>query len=479
MLFALFVIFYDSNRLPRLARPVRSSYGIIDRSVVVADWNWRTQGLYSKHDVLEHLRTYHIDARDIALWEEQFKFTVPVNSAGEPEYSMRHINMFKNIKKNLMLGHSVQTIQSMISGPQSLDDSDSVPVMQSVLAQTSVKEPAQGDIWDDWEPESGIPFSQDEPMISSGFDENPTSVTAEPVPAADDAPLFQKALVSLSKDAGYASAPSKTVPQKDGVNSITAMAPNHSMQVMMDRLMEEKRDLHQRLIETEKLNSHLYNANNMFHRKVKALNDAIEKLREENGEHRYFKALDEKARLHKQLIAADKTIQDLKKAVAGLKHDKLSLQRTYQADMEGFSRQLQYLQSESMDAKTLMPTLFCGQWNETIILNEKFYDHYGVDIPNMRERTFRISEPPKVISGVVGTLSITYAYEQNTRWKRHETHYITPVGAERLKGFVVVEYWLENTPVAKASYRVACVRHRGTRQDETGHIKTAANQLGQ
>ena len=113
-----------------------------------------------------------------------------------------------------------------------------------------------------------------------------------------------------------------------------------------------------------------------------------------------------------------------------------------------------------------MPTLFCGQWNESIVLHEKHYDHYGIDIPNLRERMFRISEPPKTISGVVGVLPITYAYEKNTRWKRYETHYITPVGAERLKGLLVVEYWLEDTPVAKATYRVACVRQRGSHSAE-------------
>ena len=341
--------------------------------------------MFTVDTVLESLQKFDIDEATLRQWEEQLGLSIPTDTFGRRQYSPHHINLFKNIRKNLALGRTIDEIRSIIS-----------------LPPETASRPA------------------------------PISRVARP----------------------YANAPATRDAQR-------MLAPERSTQVvqMLDRLMAEKDALHGKLVETEKLNSHLYNANNMFHRKVKELNGALNSLKEQIDENRHFKLLDEKSRLHAQLIESEKKShlmqRDLERAYQDLAAAKAQTQETeaiLNTRVEELKQQLEAA-TRRFDARR-----FCGDWEERASLMQVDYDNFGINVEPSRSRVFRLSDAPDLTFGNAAVITTQYEYEANLLWKRTETISLCLIDDTRLEGMLFAEYMIDGVPVAKASYRVQCVR---------------------
>mgnify|MGYP006196549911 CR=1 FL=1 len=73
--------------------------------------------MYTVDTVLESLQRYEIDEADIAQWEKALGLNIPKNEYGRKQYSPHHVNLFKNIKKHLTLGRTLDEIRSLIKLP--------------------------------------------------------------------------------------------------------------------------------------------------------------------------------------------------------------------------------------------------------------------------------------------------------------------------------------------------------------------------
>ena len=327
--------------------------------------------MYTAETVLDTLKPFDIEEKSLRTWEKQLGLEIPVDEYGRKQYSPHHVNLFKNVKKHLTLGRTIEEIKSII----------------------------------------------DLPPLDSG----------------------QK--VSVGKSA-YASVPNRP--------RLTPSQGAATVVELVHRLTAEKDTIYKKLIETEKLNSHLYSANTMFHGRVKELSARIEQLRFEMKENHNFKLMDDKAKLHKQLIEAEKARQNIE--------NELSIQnkqtKILNDEMEVLKERIAGL-TDRFD-----PHNFCGDWVENGQLLEVSYDNFGINIEPERTRLFRIAEAPERVFGNTAVVTTSYQYETNKLWTRHETLTATYLDCYTLKGEVVAEYILDGVPVAKAVYTVTCHKNR-------------------
>lgn len=345
--------------------------------------------MYTVDTALESLRKYDISESDIQNWERELNLEIPVDEYGRKQYSPHHINLFKNIKKHIALGRTLDEIRNIIS----------LPPLENSKPQSGRKQAVQA-----------------------------------------TAKVIQKS--------PYASVPrTPALRNGNGGNQGAAHVVN-----LVQRLTKEKDQLYKKLLETEKLNSHLYSANNLFHKKVKDLTQRIEdlqaKLKTVSNEEERFKLMNDKAQLHKQLIAAEKQIQSKEDALQKQQQTNQNLQGNVQA-LQGRIKQL---------TAPFDPGKFTGDWMENGQLVEVFYDNFGINIEPERVRLFRISEKPGRIYGKTAVINTSYQYETNSLWRRSETMTVTYIDEATLEGELVAEYILDGVPVAKAVYHVLCRR---------------------
>ena len=215
-------------------------------------------------------------------WERDLSLEIPVDEYGRKLYSPHHVNLFKNIKKHITLGRTIQEIRQLISLP---------------------------------------PLENSRPKETVAMPQKPASIT----PMVEEA--VQQAHAKVIQKSPYASVPKR--PVTAGGTGGAANVIN-----LVQKLNKEKDQLYKKLLETEKLNSHLYSANTLFHKKVRDMSQQIVKLRETYNENEKFKLLEDKARLHKQLIDVEKLSQykqeeilnhkmaneDLRKQIKGLEN---------------------------------------------------------------------------------------------------------------------------------------------------------------
>lgn len=350
--------------------------------------------MYTVDTALESLRKYDIHEADLLSWERELSLEIPVDEYGRKLYSPHHVNLFKNIKKHITLGRTIQEIKQLISLP---------PIENSKPRETKpVAQPAM------------------------------TMPAAEPAAQAAEAKVIQKS--------PYASVPKRPV-TSGGAGAANVIN-------LVQKLNKEKDQLYKKLLETEKLNSHLYSANTLFHKKVRDMSHQIVKLRENFNENEKFKLLEDKARLHKQLIDAEKLSQYKQEEI--LNHKMAN---------EELRKQLKQLENKIVAMNAAFDaSKFCGDWMETGHLVEVIYDNFGINIEPERVRLFRISEKPSRIYGSMATISTSYQYETNNLWKRDETLMVSYMDEQTLEGELIAEYILDGVPVAKALYRVTCRR---------------------
>lgn len=355
--------------------------------------------MYTVETALESLKKYDISESDLTNWEKALNLEIPVDEYGRKQYSPHHINLFKNVKKHIALGRTLNEIRQIINLPPL---TESKPKATAPKAVPSTNKPSE------------------------------TSSTSEAV----EAKVLQKS--------PYASMPKRpAVKDEQGSGAANVVA-------LVQRLTREKDQLYKKLLETEKLNSHLYSANNLFHKKVKNMTVQINDLRESLQENENFKLLDDKAKLHRQLLTAEKVTQ--------YKDEELLQQVRKNEQIQNQVRELE----SRIEALTsgFDASKFCGDWMETGHLVEVLYDNFGINIESERVRLFRISEQPTRVYGNMAIITTSYQYETNNLWRRNETLTVSYLDENTLDGELVAEYVLDGVPVAKAFYRVACRRNR-------------------
>ena len=347
--------------------------------------------MYTVDTALESLRKYDISDSDIQRWERELGLDIPVDEYGRKEYSPHHINLFKNVKKHIALGRTVDEIRSIISLP---------------------------------------------PLVNSKPQQGRKTAT--------------QANATMQKSP-YASVPRSPVTRQD----------NGAAQVvnLVQRLTKEKDQLYKKLLETEKLNSHLYSANNLFHKKVRDLTEQINelssqtgdlqiKLRQANNEDEHLRLMSEKAQMQKQVIDSEK--------IQARKDQEIQNQRAVAQHMQNQAQQLE--QRINQLSAPFDHSRFLGDWMESGKLVEVIYDNFGINIEPERVRLFRISEIPARIYNKTAVITTNYQYETNSLWKRSETLTVSYLDEKIMEGELISEYILDGVPVAKAIYKINCRR---------------------
>ena len=360
--------------------------------------------MYTVDTALEALKKYDIEEPDLLAWEKELNLEIPVDGYGRKQYSPHHVNLFKNIKKHIALGRTIDEIKQIINLP---------PI------ETSKPQPKS-------DAPKPVPIQHAVPQPLAGSSVSTTKpAQAKPI-----------------QKSPYASVPKRPA-VRGGASEGAANVIN-----LVQRLNREKDQLYKKLLETEKLNSHLYSANSLFHKKVREMALQIKQLRENFNENEKFKLMDDKARLHKQLIDAEKLSQYKQEEILNQK-----LQN------EGLRQQIKQLDNRiSALSAPFDASKFCGDWMETGHLVEVIYDNFGINIESERVRLFRISEKPTRMYGNMAIINTSYQYETNNLWKREESLMVSYLDEQTLEGELVAEYILDGVPVAKASYRVTCRR---------------------
>ncbi len=366
--------------------------------------------MYTVDTALESLRKYDIHEGDLLTWERELSLEIPVDEYARKQYSPHHVNLFKNIKKHIALGRTIEEIRQLISLP---------PLENSKPRETR--------------PVVTAPVQPSQPSLQSAAVSSADATSSTSSPAT--AKVIQKS-------------PHASIPKRPNLPGASAAGGAANVVNLVQKLNKEKDQLYKKLLETEKLNSHLYSANSLFHKKVRDLTLQIQTLRETFNENEKFKLLDDKARLQKQLIDAEKLSQ--------YKQEEILRQKMHNDDLQ--------LQLKQRDEKiqamraAFDADKFCGDWMESGTLVEVVYDNFGINIEPERVRLFRISERPSRIYGPMALINTSYQYETNNLWKREETLMVSYMDEQTLEGELMAEYILDGVPVAKALYRVTCRR---------------------
>ncbi|MDX2084233.1 MAG: MerR family transcriptional regulator [Candidatus Melainabacteria bacterium] len=358
--------------------------------------------------VLDSLKRFDIDEAHLRQWEEALGLNIPVDAEGRKQYSPHHINLFKNIKKHLALGRTLEQIRQIIALPAIQASRPGAVTARSLTPVSPPTGPSQ-------------------PVLPG------QTLEAAPLTPVGKPP-------SITNQKKYASVPSHA-------GGGPGLRQDNLIQ-LVERLMAEKDQLNGKLVEAEKLNSHLYNVNNLFNRKVKELSALVTSLKAKSNEEINIKLMDDKAKLHKQLLELEKqkqlTEKDLvsrDKALTEAKHRLEEIERQYKLIAENFD-----------------PALFIGSWTERSRLLEVCYDNFGINIESERARKFIIDERPLHHFGNATVIHTQYEYETNALWRRNETLFLTYLNEARLEGELIIEYVLDGVPVAKALYRAQCER---------------------
>ena len=212
--------------------------------------------------------------------------------------------------------------------------------------------------------------------------------------------------------------------------------------------MVEKEATQRKLIEAEKLNSHLYNVNNLFNRKVKELTQMVQQLKTVANEQQNMKLMEEKATLQRQLLDVER--------------NKLEQQRAFnqeQQKVQQLSQQLAAIQQQWQELTTgFNPKRFVGHWQETLLLKQKVFDTFGLNVEPQRNQHRVFETAPTRVAGNAGFFSFEYRYPDNAVWKRLEALSLVCVSENELVGEVSVDYVLDGVIVCRAIYQATLQR---------------------
>ena len=230
-------------------------------------------------------------------------------------------------------------------------------------------------------------------------------------------------------------------------NGSSALNNSTALQIV-ERLMGEKEANQRKLIEAEKLNSHLYNVNNLFNKKVKELTQMVQQLKTVANEQQNMKLMEEKAVLQRQLLDVER--------------NKLEQQRAFSQEQQKASllaRQLDSVQQQWQELTTgFNPKRFVGHWQETLLLKQKVFDTFGLNVEPQRNQHRVVEVAPTRVAGNAGFFSFEFKYPDNTAWKRLEQLSLVSISPDELVGEVSVDYVLDGVIVCRAIYQATLQR---------------------
>jgi len=361
----------------------------------------------NEHRVLETLGRYKIDEQEVSEWENTLGLDIPVDPNGNKLYSKQHLNLFKNIKKHLLLGRSITEIKKLLV----------LPVEKKIEARMhSVPEPV---IEKTHPPETHT--------IPSILLAQPSEKNILPLGEASITP-------SIRPIKRFASLPRRLSSGQTG----GVQRPNTGLLLLVDRLMAEKDELQSTLVKLEKQKTHLFQGNEMFKERVSELQHQILQLDEQLKVQENIQLMDDKAKLQKELILAERRQSEVD-------HEVTQLQK-----------QVQHLKASL--ANQIEPRNFIGSWLQEAHLKEVVFDNFGINIENTQSRIVKITTPPERLFGHTAIIETSFDYQTNTLWKRTETLVVSILSENRLQGELIAEYTLDGTPVARAIYTVTCQR---------------------
>jgi DNA-binding transcriptional MerR regulator len=266
------------------------------------------------------------------------------------------------------------------------------------------------------------------------------------LPHADTAIVLTATEAAPSSNQAITAPATSTILQAPTTSTTTTDA--NTTLLLVDKLLVEKETTQRKLIEAEKLNSHLYNVNNLFNRKVKELTQMVQQLKTVANEQQNMKLMEEKATLQRQLLDVER--------------NKLEQQRAFnqeQQKVHQLSQQLENIQQQWQELTTgFNPKRFVGHWQETLLLKQKVFDTFGLNVEPQRNqhRVFEIA--PTRVAGNAGFFSFEYRYPDNAVWKRLEALSLVCVSENELVGEVSVDYVLDGVIVCRAIYQATLQR---------------------
>lgn len=423
--------------------------------------------LLTAQATLDALARYDINDENLANWEKSLGLDIPSDANGHKLYSQHHINLFKNVKKHLALGRTLDQIRAIINLP---------PAEDAIIAPERPHR-EQAAMISDRAPSASAKSQRPEPaneIQKSTYATKPSAKSAnkdidavfrETIEAERRAKQEREARAIANAELQKKAPAPKAIPSSSSASNIQVVkerppkshypantrSTSGASEVvdLVKRLTAEKDHLYQKLLETEKLNSHLYSANNLYHRRVKDLEQNLDTLRSQMPFDQNVKLMDDKAKLHKQVIDTDKKLNERE----------IELRNSQSAILELNMNIHRLTQRIEEVKKTFDASSFCGDWMENGKLLEIAYDNFGINVEPERVRLFRVSKPPERIFGNTAVITTNYQYETNPQWRRVETLIAAFVPDFGLEGEVTVEYVLDDVPVAKAIYRVHCKRN--------------------
>jgi DNA-binding transcriptional MerR regulator len=278
------------------------------------------------------------------------------------------------------------------------------------------------------------------------------AVTHQPSPP----PNVDSAIILTATEAAPSTVATAITPASQSSASTILHAPTpatntadaNTTLLLVDKLLVEKEATQRKLIEAEKLNSHLYNVNNLFNRKVKELTQMVQQLKTVANEQQNMKLMEEKATLQRQLLDVER--------------NKLEQQRAFnqeQQKVQQLSQQLAAIQQQWQELTTgFNPKRFVGHWQETLLLKQKVFDTFGLNVEPQRNQHRVFEVAPTRVAGNAGFFSFEYRYPDNAVWKRLEALSLVCVSENELVGEVSVDYVLDGVIVCRAIYQATLQR---------------------
>jgi DNA-binding transcriptional MerR regulator len=398
--------------------------------------------------VEDTLRKFDINGTTLATWEQELELNIPIDVNGQKQYSHHHISLFKNIKKHLALGRTIAQIRELVTlPPVSVSKPSSEQQQNTVTAINSTYAASSAELTQTEESTGNKSFASAPkiPALLATQEEASTQTRHGWTETSSQLPLHEspRAALSLTKPTSLASNGSVA---SMGGSVMTPQALN-----LVDRLLTDKDQIHKKLVEAEKLNSHLYNVNNLFHRKVKELSALVVNLKANNREEANIKLMDDKAKLHRQLLEAERSRLDHQRE-----------QDEMQRQVQQLSQKNEQLESQmSQLCETFDPKVLLGRWQEEATLSEVLFDNFGINVEQTRKLERHISAVPSRVFGNAAIISAQYEYESNPLWRRHETLSIAYQGQQHLKGDLQVDYLLDGVVVARCLYAITASKVPG------------------
>jgi DNA-binding transcriptional MerR regulator len=108
----------------------------------------------------------------------------------------------------------------------------------------------------------------------------------------------------------------------------------------------------------------------------------------------------------------------------------------------------------------LQPDVFIGSWSGKAKLLKIAFDSVDIDIPSERNKSFKVTDPPKRVYGNLAVLISSFQSDNDPYWERTETYRVVYISENKLKGELDVEYFVDEVCVAKAIYSITCQRKK-------------------